>query len=215
MAARSSFQYEQQVVSTTARTATETDSTMEEMTAVERYTRIQRRDQAASDMVRRHLFASGGHIGEAVRSCRATLQFREEHQVNTRSKIWLESKRHVSHDPDGNDDDYCWMEHKCAAAESKSSILRLQGFDKRGRLNPLVKPSAASSSRKFARVDSLDASICMLEKAVALTEIKSCELPVGRSSLSDSQVSNESVVVTVNFDDFVPWRVQFLAVTNE
>lgn len=103
-------------------------------TSIQRYTRLHRRDQAALDMIRRHLIECEGHIGEAVRSCRATIQFREENHVNDIRSCF---------DRDGLTDEQ--RDLQARVQEGIGNIMGLKGFDKRGRVNIQIIPALATS----------------------------------------------------------------------
>jgi hypothetical protein len=182
-------------------TASRHESVASETTPFEQRARLRRRDEAAADLMRRHLVGTGGHVGRAVRNCRSTVQFREQYNVNSIRSSFLHRRR-------GQNDNAL-----DAKAQSFERTMKVSGFDSRGRVNIHVMPRSMGMSKC-----SLEGTIFTLEKALACFDSGSSRgySPTTADGLK-SRDSSGCLIVSVDFHGatFVPWCLQLLGIANE
>jgi hypothetical protein len=180
--------------------------------------------------------SSSGHIGDAVRTCRATIQFREEHQVSTiRSCLELQLRGGGGAGTTTNQHHHPLRSkvHSIRLANS-GIIMELQGCDDRGRANLQIKPaspaamppSLGTTTTTTTQASSWEASIYMLETAIACAEMNhdcsaltyhpvACSWPtIGCLSKSGDSSSSDTVIVSVDFQGGC-LGMQFFRIANE
>jgi hypothetical protein len=167
-------------------------------TPFEQRARRRRRDEAATDLMRRHLVCTGGHVGQAVRNCRSTVQFREQFNVNSFRSSFLHQRK---------------SQHGATDEKTQSfeRSMKVSGFDSQGRVNIHVMTRSMGLS-----MCSLESTIFTLEKALACYDSANSRgySPTGGLKSRDS---SDCLIMSVDFQGatFVPWCLQLLGMANE